>query len=670
MTMKMGAFLRFMASALLIMIPLSSSAQPNAPASPAPVGEEMILFQEIPSVYGASKYEQKVTEAPSSVSIITSSEIRKHGYRTLADILRSVTGFYITYDRNYSYIGVRGFGRPSDYNSRILLLIDGHRTNDNVYDSALIGTEGLLDVDLIDRVEVIRGPGSSLYGSNAFFGVVNIITRRGRNLKGTEVSGEAASYTTSKGRLSYGNRFQNGVEAFISGTGYDSKGDNLYYPEYDSPATNNGVADHTDYDRSQSLFTNEAFGNFTLQGVYSSRTKGIPTGAFGTDFNNTANKTVDTRSYGDLKYEHSVGAKTDLTARLYYDYYKYWGDYAYYTDPAIGALNRDVTYGSWWGGELKLNTRFGDMHRLIVGAEFQDNLRQDQANYNVDPPASYLDDVQRSSLWASYLQDEITFSPAIMLNAGVRYDHYSTFGGTANPRLALIFSPAEKSTIKLLYGSAFRAPNVYELHYFYPGFSLPNPNLNPEKIKTAEAVFEQYLGDHFRASLSGYHYTITDLINYDLDADSGLLIFRNLEKVTATGGELELDGKWESGLEARMSCVVQRTKDQATGDPLSNSPEDLATVALTIPLLPDRIFAGIDERFTGRRKTVTGEYVPGFFITNLTLFSQNIVRSLDASVSVYNVFDKEYGDPVTLDFAQKTIQQDGRSYRVKLTYAF
>jgi iron complex outermembrane receptor protein len=258
----------------------------------------------------------------------------------------------------------------------------------------------------------------------------------------------------------------------------------------------------------------------------------------------------------------------------------------------------------------------------------------------------------------------------MILNAGVRYDHYSTFGGTTNPRLALILSPAEKSTVKLLYGSAFRAPNVYELHYFYPGFSLPNPNLNPEKIKTAEAVFEQYLGDHFRASLSGYHYTITDLINYDLDADSGLLIFRNLEKVSATGGELELDGKWENGLEARMSFVLQKTKDEETGDTLSNSPEELATVALTIPLLPDRIFAGIDERFTGRRKTVAGEYVPGFFITNLTLFSQNIVKSLEASVSVYNVFDKEYGDPVTPDFAQKTIQQDGRSYRVKLTYAF
>ncbi len=141
----------------------------SSPAVAAPPGsDETLLFQDIPSVFGASKYEQKVSEAPSSISIVTAEDIKKYGYRTLADILRSVRSFYISYDRSYSYAGARGFGRPGDYNSRILVLIDGHRSNDNVYDGALLGTEGVIDVDLIDRVEIIRGPGSSLYGSNAF----------------------------------------------------------------------------------------------------------------------------------------------------------------------------------------------------------------------------------------------------------------------------------------------------------------------------------------------------------------------------------------------------------------------------------------------------------------------------------------------------------------------
>jgi outer membrane receptor for ferrienterochelin and colicins len=126
---------------LIMVLHTASFAGHDEPPLPlTSYNEEALLFSEIPSVIGASKYEQKVTEAPSSVSIITSSEIKKYGYRTLADILRGVTSFFVTYDRNYSYVGVRGFGRPGDYNTRILLLIDGHRTNDNVYDSAMIGT--------------------------------------------------------------------------------------------------------------------------------------------------------------------------------------------------------------------------------------------------------------------------------------------------------------------------------------------------------------------------------------------------------------------------------------------------------------------------------------------------------------------------------------------------
>src|SRR5205814_2487644 len=153
----------------------------------------------------------KVTEAPASVTIITAEDIRKYGYRTLADILRNVRGFYVTYDRNYSYLGVRGFGRPADYNSRVALLVDGHRVNDNVYDQAPLGTEFPIDVDLIDRVEVIRGPNSSLYVANAFLGVINIITKRGRDSKMENVSGELASFGTVQGRVSYANKFDNGL---------------------------------------------------------------------------------------------------------------------------------------------------------------------------------------------------------------------------------------------------------------------------------------------------------------------------------------------------------------------------------------------------------------------------------------------------------------------------
>src|SRR2546430_8201005 len=133
---------------------------PAKPLEPTEISLEGLLKMEIPIVEGASKYKQKITEAPASVTVITADEVKKYGYRTLADILRSVPGLYVSYDRDNARLGVRGV-ISRDYNSRVLLLVDGHRINNSLSDGAPIGTEFILDVDLIERVEIIRGPGSS-----------------------------------------------------------------------------------------------------------------------------------------------------------------------------------------------------------------------------------------------------------------------------------------------------------------------------------------------------------------------------------------------------------------------------------------------------------------------------------------------------------------------------
>src|SRR5256712_11596158 len=222
---------RFVLAAVLALGPCGLVAGADDKVKPAAAtsthpnpGEEMILFQDLPSVFGASKYEQKPSEAPASVSLVTNEEIRKFGYRTLSEILRSVRGFFTTYDRNYSYIGVRGFDRPGDYDTRVLLLLDGHRINDNIYDQASIGTEAFIDVAAIERIEIIRGPSSSLYGTNAFLAVINVISKSGRNLKGTEIAATGGSYSTGELRMSYGGRSDNRVETFLSGSDSRSSG--------------------------------------------------------------------------------------------------------------------------------------------------------------------------------------------------------------------------------------------------------------------------------------------------------------------------------------------------------------------------------------------------------------------------------------------------------------
>jgi len=671
----------------LLLIPPQYVCAENAVTTPGDIKNlsiEQLMDIEIDTVYTASRYEQKVTEAPSSVSIVTGVEIKRYGYRTLADILRSVRGFYVNYDRNYSYVGVRGFGRAGDYNSHILLLVDGHRINDNVYDSAPLGTEFPVDVDLIDRVEVIRGPGSSLYGSNAFFAVINVITRRGEDLGGVEMSGEAGSVDTYKGRVTYGKSFNNGIETLISGTYYDSSGDRLFFKEFDTPANNNGITDHTDFDRFYKTLAKLSYGDFTLEGVYSSRTKGIPTASFGTDFNDRSNRTTDSWWLADLKYAHSLGNSADITGRLFYDSYDYDGDYVY-----SGVVNRDLARGRWWGGELQAAVKLFDRHRLIAGTEYRDNIRQDQQNFDETPFTSNLSDRRDSRIWAVYLQDEFSIFNNLILNAGARYDHYSTFGSTVNPRLALIYTPFAGTVFKILYGSAFRAPNVYELNYNIPSLNVKgNPNLGPEKIRTYELIYEQYIGSHIRGTISGFYYNIDNLIVQMTDPDDGLDVFRNLDRAEADGVEAELEAKFESGLTGRASYSFQDAWDSDTGQTLVNSPRHLAKLNVTIPLLKEKVFLGIEEQFTDRRKTMNaGNFAKSFFVTNLTLSSRDLLKNLELSASLYNLFDCRYGDPGGAEHIQDNdpaepsrfkdparpldiIQQDGRTFRVKLTYKF
>jgi iron complex outermembrane receptor protein len=632
------------------------------------LAEETILFLDIPSVYGASKYEQRAAEAPSSVSIVTADEIQKYGYRTLADVLRGVRGFFVTYDRNYSYIGVRGFGRPGDYSTRVLLLIDGHRMNDNVYDGLLIGTDGFLDADLIKQVEIIRGPSSSLYGTSAFFGVVNIVTKRGRDVEPAEVSGEAASFGTYKTRLTVGRRFHPGAELLVSGSFFDSNGrPRLYYPEFDSPAMNNGLAEHVDDDRYANTFFKLGINDLSVQGGYSGRTKVIPTASYGTVFNDPRTQTRDERGYVELTHDHQWNARRSTMVRLYYDTTWYNGRYAFdYGLPTL-IVNHDTAKGRWWGTEVTMNQTIARYHRLMVGAEYRGDLELEQHNYDL---AVYMDDKRHATNAAFYVQDEITLREGLMVNLGVRHDHYDTFGGSTNPRLALISNALPGTTLKLLYGRAFRSPTPYELYYEDSVTQKANPRLRPETMTSTELVVERSLTDHVLGVVSVFHYRIDDLITFETDPADGLLVFQNVETIKTNGLELEVDGRWINTVEGRVSYSYQDTENTQTGEPLTNSPKHLAKYNLILTVVPEALFVGLETQYTSSRKTRLDNRARAFYVTNATLVGQALSNHLQLSLSVYNVFGIDYGDPGSEEHAQDVIAQDGRTVRVKLTYAF
>ena len=660
--LRAGVFL-----AVLVCTATGSAQESPVPSMPEPTGEmniEELMQVDVQTVYGASKYQQAVAEAPASVTVITADEIKMYGHRNLAAILQSVRGFSMSYDRNYDYIGIRGFSRPGDYNTRVLLLIDGVRINDAVYDQAAVGNDFPLDADLIERVEVVRGPSHSLYGSNAFFGVINVVTKRGRSLGGAEFSGAGGSFSTYKGRASYGRRFDSGVEVLFSGSLLDSRGQNLYYKEYDTPDQNNGWANGCDGERYGSGFLKLHYRDFTLEGGYLRRRKNIPTGSYGTIFDNPQTQTVDVRSFADFRFEHAYQNRLSILARVSYNGYHYDGDYLYAAGQGT-FINKDYARSDTVSTELQLTKELFHRHKLVAGVELRDNFRQDQGNYDT---AVYLDDRRRSFSWGIYGQDEFALLDNLVLHAGLRYDHFDSFGGTWNPRLALVYNPLPDTTLKLIYGRAFRAPNAYELYYSTAPF-VSNPQLRQETETSYEAVLEQVLTENVNVTVVAFYNRMSDVISETLLPD-GSHNFQNSDAYTLRGIEFELQGKWQYGLQGRASCTLQQARRNGADQTVTNSPRQLAKLNLIVPISGGKLFAGVEEQFTDKRSILSGAEAPQFFVTNLTLFSRQLLKGLELSASVYNLFDKRYSDPGSVDHLQATIHQDARSFRVKASYAF
>lgn len=619
-------------------------------------------------IVSASRFSQKASEAPAAVTVITQDDIRQYGWRTLAEVLRSVRGFYIHSDRDYEFVGVRGFARPQDYNSRLLLLIDGHRTNDVVFDQAYIGTDAMLDLDLVDRIEIVRGPGSSVYGGNAVFGVVNLITRTAAQIDGAELGVRYSSFNTREGRATLGKRFDNGMETLVSVSGMESRGPSLYFPEFDAPETHFGRTSGTDFDRNGRFFARLSQDGLSLTAAASRRNEGVPTGLDGSVFNDPANANADYQAFVDLSYSRGLSTETQVSGRMF------WADYtsrapSKFGDPPV--LNHDDARGTWWGAEMRLVTDLSARHKLVAGVEYQRNYRQMQSSHDDDPYQLYLDDSRHSQRTGLFVQDDFQWTEAVKLSLGGRYDKVTAQQGQLSPRLGLIYRASERTVWKLLYGSAFRAPNVYETYYSFPDTQIANPALRAEKIKTWEAGVEHYLAKQTRLLATAYIYRVDNLINQVVDVDSGLLQYQNTAAVTARGLELEAEHQWSGGARLRASLDLQRTRDPQ-GAQLTNSPRAVVKSNLSVPLPWWSLRLGAEGQWLATRNSDSAT-VPSYGIANLTLLRPLTGDGWELSASVVNLFDRKYADPVAFDPAVPTrdrLVQDGRTFRVKAVYRF
>lgn len=646
----------------LVLVGIGLAGATRLSAQGPPGLPEAVLFGKIPAVTGASRFEQGADEAPASVTIIAADEIARHGWRTLAEVLQSVRGVYTSYDRNYTFLGVRGFLADGP-NSRVLILLDGQRMNTNVFGSVHASTESSVELDLVERIEVIRGPGSTLYGTGAFIAVINVTTKHGRAFRGGEVATAVASFGGRTARVSAGTRFRSGVEVLASGSLYRSAGQDLYFPEFDDPATNDGRAVNRDRDQRAHASLKLTRGSLTLMSSYVRRQKQIPTASYETIFDDPAERTTDRSLVVALQFAPTVGRRGQLQTALSYNLNDYDGVYPY-----PGQLITDFGHGRWWIGEGSYSVRIGGAHQLVVGAEYQQNARQAQGVTDSTTGTVFFRDDTRAANWGIFAQDEIRLSPRVLANAGLRYDRYPGFGGTVNPRLALIYHHAA-SAVKLLAGRAFRAPSSYERFYTDVITQKTNPTLNPEDVWTVEGVVERQVARRWRVSVSGYRNQFRRLINLVIDSSDSLLVYRNAGSVDSRGVEIETEGDLD-GLNLRASYGIQVTHDRATGAERTNSPRHVAKLSGSRNFLRERMTLGAEIHALSRRTAGNGGRVPGYAVANPRVRTQGWLKGLSAGASVYNVFNAAYGDPGSEEHLQTSIPQDRRSFRASVQYAF
>ncbi|MBN1276405.1 MAG: TonB-dependent receptor [Deltaproteobacteria bacterium] len=638
-------------------------------SSGAEPATETLAFMEIGNVFAAAKHMQEIKEAPASITVISEDDIRSYGFRNLADVLNNVKGFYTYTDRNYTYIGARGFARLGDYGSRVLQLVDGHTYNENIYGSIFLDEILGIDMDLIKQIEIIRGPGSTLFGSNALFGVINIITKNGKDVDGFFTKAEAGSHDTYRGGLIYGKTLKNDLDFLFSFSITDSDGQDLFFRDFDGPLTSNGWARDADGEKARKFFLKASCEEFSFFSNISWREKHVPTASYSTVFNDNRYKTTDERGFAEIKWTHPLTGNSEIMARAYYDFSDYEGDYPFVYLPVT--INRDKASGRWVGTELKYFQKALHSHSLNSGAEVIRHIRADQKNYDMEPKESYLDDERSFTAWSAFIQDEWDVSPRLRLIGGVRYDHYSTFGHHFSPRAGVIAFPTRESALKLLYGRAFRAPTVYELYYNDGNVTAKgNPSLDPEILDTYELIWEQEWNPIVKSSISCFHYKIRDLITETEDPEDGLLQFRNMELIKSSGVEIGLEAEWPGLLRGHISYAYQDTVDKKTDRQLVNSPRNLVKSGVILPVYKNMFYLGVQCRYMGERLTRNYEKTDHTIIGDINLSARNIVKGLDLSIGVFNIFNKDYSSPVSAAHIQETIEQDGRTFWFKASYRF
>ncbi|MEO8799388.1 MAG: TonB-dependent receptor, partial [Polyangiaceae bacterium] len=544
-----------------------------------------LTFSELEEVSAASRNAESVDDAPASVTIISSQELRAMAYPTIAEAVRGVRGMYLSNDTSYATIGVRGFSRPGDYGNRILILIDGHPTNDDYIWSSYVGFDGRVDIDDVDRIEVVRGPGSVLYGTSAFFGVINLITRSREAPTHSEVAIGAVQTKVGKGRATEYWRISKDAGAWTSVSAAVGAGQDYYFPELNDAGSAtprvdayghpyDGNARDVDGFRASTVNGRFWWKDFTVQWFLTSRKKKLPAAEYGTTLNDPNTRFADTRGFIEARYEPKVSKETQIFTRAHVDMYDFDGLSSYPTpaqDPTSTGPERDTYRGRWGGIEGRLQYQV-DKVRVMFGGTGIYHFQTLQLGDTDTQPVVFDNNGNPGrndpfAVAAGFVDADVTPVKGLKLSAGARLDYYSSldkfnFIDAFNPRVAAIVKVTPKDVIKVMAGKAFRAPSVYELYYQSTTqirSGVGGNGLTPEQILSGEIEYSHHFTPTVTGLVTGYVNYVSNLIELNNVQDGAKQQYQNSnDPVFVLGGEAEMRREWSQGWMLGVSGTVSR----------------------------------------------------------------------------------------------------------------
>ncbi|GAN33155.1 MAG: TonB-dependent receptor [Candidatus Brocadia sp. AMX2] len=660
------------------------------------ISTEAIWFGFDEEVAIATRHETPVGKAPSIVTVITAEEIKNLGYRTFVELLRVAPGFEILKSGDFG--GVFPTVRGLTGSEHVRIMINGHFVNSPFGGAAFILFDDF-PVENIKKIEIIRGPGSAVYGENAFSATINIITKDAKDVDGVRVSSGYGSFDTYEENIVFGRTYGkvniSGMAHYRQTTGFDGivEEDSLS-PAPFSQAPGKIQDGRQEYD----LNLRVTYKDIYVEGLYINKNQGP---FIGPQF--ALNDETDLESnyvFVETGYKKTFHEKFTLKPRVYYDQF----DNNYYVESLpegatvpLGDVNGDgipdfVTYPDGLigngiatqkivGTEIPFDYELFDGNVLTWGFEYR-LINQTNVHFssNFDTVTLAPKDFSESPdfikettrrIWAVYMQDTWDITDTLNLTLGVRHDQYSDFGGQTSPRAGLAWAFMKDAALKLLYGEAFRAPNFVELFTDNNPAIQGNGDLDPEKIKTYEIGLSYQFNKHVTSSMNYFYNDIEDLIVLrDMESNQNIRQYENFGNARVQGIEAETKVNIIKDNYVFMNYSFQHSEDN-DGNDLPFVAKHKGNFGVNVHYWK-YINTNLSTFVSGRRSREGDDPrsdLPAYALLNLSVIGKGFFKTMEVQGTVFNLLDKDYSDPGPISIPDDFPRPE-RTFFVGLSYQF